>query len=97
MVKINIVYENLLNDVDIIAVSNEIALDIVKIGQEFLDWLPSAEDDDYWTTIDGKRYNVCETDGFIKWLNSSYCKGVEKAFVVKEHTNYCSDYKMIEF
>lgn len=97
MVEINIVFENELNDVDIIAVPNEIAIDIEKIGQEFLDWLPLAEDDDYWTTIDGRRYNVCETEGFIKWLNSSYCQGTEKSFVVREHTNYCPDIKTIEF
>ena len=97
MVEINIVFENELNDVDIIAIPDEIALDIDKICQEFFNWLPSAKGNDYWTIIDGKKYNVAETVGFIKWLNSSYCQGTEKAYIVKEHTNYCLDNESIEF
>lgn len=97
MVKINILFDGSLNDVDIISVPSDIACRIEEIAQEFLDWLPLAEDADYWTIVDGRKYNICETDGFIKWLNSSYCKGTKKAFVVKKHMNYCSDNKTIEF
>lgn len=97
MVEINILFDGLLDDVDVISIPNDIVSNIEKIAQEFLDWLPLAEDEDYWAIVDGKKYNICETDGFIKWLNSSYCKGTEKSFVVKKHTNYCSDNKTIEF
>ncbi len=97
MVKINILFDDSFDDVDIISIPNDIASNIEKIAQEFLDWLPFAEDDYYWAVIGGKRYNVCETEGFIKWLNSVYCKGIEKAFIVKKHTNYCPKNKTIEF
>lgn len=97
MIKVNIVFDNDFEDADIIAIPDEIASEIETIGQEFLDWVPTADDCDYWTIIDGQKYLVAETDGFVKWLNSCYCSKTEKAYVVKRNTNYCSQYKVIDF
>lgn len=93
----NIVFDGDFDDVDIIAVPNEIALKMEQIGQEFLYWLPSAKEEDYWTIINGKTCLVAETTGFVKWLNVFYCKSLEKAYVEKKHTKYNPLYRIIDF
>lgn len=97
MTKVNIVFDDIFDDADIIAVPDEISSKIEEIGQEFLFWVPTTEDSDYWMIIDGRKCLVAETDGFIKWLNSYYCKETDKAYVVARKTNYCPKYKTIEF
>ncbi|MBR5783450.1 MAG: hypothetical protein IKY33_04430 [Clostridia bacterium] len=97
MIKVNIVFDDIFDDTDIIAIPDEIFSHIEEIGQAFLHWVPTVEDPDYWTTIDGKKCVVAETDGFIKWLNATYCKDSEKAFVVARNTNYEPNLKIIEF
>lgn len=99
MTKVNIVYENCFDDADIIAVPDEIVFKIEAIGQEFLKWVPHADpqDSDYWLITDGRKCLIAETNGFIKWLNSQYCSNTEKAYVVARNTDYCPQYKIIEF
>ena len=97
MKRINIVFDDAFDDADTLVIPDEIFSRIEEIGQEFLDWIPQAEDSDYWTMIDGRRCAVAETDGFIKWLNATYCKDLEKAFVVARNTNYEPSLKTIEF
>ena len=97
MTKVNIVFDDVFHDADIIAIPDEIVSQIDVIGQEFLDWVPTAKDSDYWTMIDGQKIITVETEGFIKWLNSCYCSNIEKAYVVKRNTDYCPQYRIIEF
>ena len=97
MTKVNIVFDDTYNDVDIIAVPDEIASKIETISQEFLYWNPPVDDSDYWIIINGKKYLAMETDGFIKWLNSSYCQKFIKAYVVARNTRYRPEYKIIKF
>ena len=97
MTKVNIVFDGVLDDADIIAVPDAIASKIEAIGQEFLYWVPNADDSDYWIIIDGKKYSVAETTGFIKWLNSNYCLNMENAYIVNKNTHYCPQYPTIEF
>ena len=97
MKRINIVFDDAFDDADILEIPDEIFSRIEEIGQEFLDWVPQAEDLDYWTMIDGRRCAVAETDGFIKWLNATYCKDLEKALAVARNTNYEPSLKTIEF
>ena len=97
MKKVNIVFDGLLEDVDIISVPDEIVHRMEEIGQEFLCWVATTTDSDYLLAIEGKSYAVAETDGFIKWLNTYYCKNMDKAKIVIQHTNYCPQYLTIEF
>lgn len=100
MTNINIIYDifdDKFDVVDIIAVPDEIVLKIEKIGQEFLNWYPPENDANYWVVFNGKKYLNKEINGFIKWLNSTYCKDLEKAQIVQQNTNYCPKYKSIEF
>ena len=97
MANVNIIFDGVLDDVDIFFVPDEIIERIETIGHEFLTWVPFATSDDYWKIINGKKCVIAETDGFIQWLNSTYCKKTKKAFVVKEHVQYSPAYKSIEF
>ncbi|MBQ1226126.1 MAG: hypothetical protein IIX75_03450 [Clostridia bacterium] len=99
MVKINIRYDDVNDDVDIVAIPAEIINILDEIVHAFLEWLPSAplNDSDYWVFIGEKRVSNCETEGFVKWLNNNYCTDDKKAFIVCQHTNYQPEYKSIEF
>lgn len=97
MTNVNIIFDDDFEDVDIISVPDEIIPKIEEIGQEFLYWDPPESDSDYWIVIDGIKHQVTETDGFIKWLNSHYCQNTEKACIIARNTNYCPEYKVIEF
>lgn len=97
MTNVNLVYDGNFDDADIIAIPDELVSIIDELGQKFLRWVPTAEDSDYWTIIDGRRCIVAETSGFIKWINVCYCKEIEKAHIVARNINYCPDYRIIEF
>ena len=97
MKRVNIVFDDVFDDADILLIPDEIFSRIEEIGQEFLQWLPSTENPEYWTIINGRRCMVAETDGFIKWLNATYCKDLQKAIVVARNTNYEPSLKIIEF
>jgi hypothetical protein len=97
MKKVNIVFDDVFDDADIIAIPDEIFSRIEKIGQEFLSWVPTTEDPDYWTIINGRKCAVAETNGFIKWLNATYCKNLEKSYVVTRNTDYNPTLKIIAF
>ena len=98
MKKVNIVYDDMYSDVDIIAVPNEIADCLSELVPIFLDWTPPENDNDYWKIINGKKYLSIETRGFVKWLNYYHCKKLkDKAYIVIQNTNYCCDYNTIEF
>ena len=97
MIKVNIVFGDIFDDADIIAIPDEIFLHIKEIGQEFLHWVPTAEDPDYWKLINGRKCIIAETDGFIKWINATYCKILEKCYVLARNTDYDPTLKIIEF
>ncbi|MBQ9805391.1 MAG: hypothetical protein IJW49_02625 [Clostridia bacterium] len=97
MVKVNIVFDDIFDDADIIAIPDEIFPCIEQIGQTFLDWIPTATDPDYWKVINGRRCIVAETNGFIKRLNTVHCNHSEKAYVVARNTTYNPNLKTIQF
>ena len=97
MVYLNILYEDDMYDVDIICVPDHIATRINSLSQKFLDWLPNAIHDMYWTMIDGRKYSVCETEGFVKWLNDNYCENRQMVTIIKKHVKYVNEYNSIEF
>ena len=97
MVYLNILYEDDMDDVDIICVPDHIATRINSLSQEFLDWLPNAINDMYWTMIDGRKCSVCETEGFVKWLNDNYCENSQMVTIIKKHVQYVNEYNSIEF
>lgn len=97
MVNYNVLYENDKSDVDIICVPVLIADKMEILCQEFLDWLPYAKNDIYWTVIDGEKISVCETEGFVEWLNSKYCDNIWPVAIINKHVHFVEEYKTIEF
>ncbi|MCI9642618.1 hypothetical protein [Parabacteroides goldsteinii] len=95
MTNFNIVFDEFSEDVDIIAIPDELVPKIGTIGQEFLYWILDTKDSDYWEIIDGLKYCIAETKGFIKWLNSNYCANTEKAYIVAQNTNYNPEYQIL--
>ena len=93
----NILYEGDKEDVDIICVPDFIASKIGIVSQLFLEWLPNADSKMYWTTIDGHECSVCETEGFVKWINKQYCENKQKAFIVEQHVSLIKEYRTVEF
>lgn len=97
MVKINIIYDDF-EDVDIITIPDSISTKIETFAQQFCDWLSSPEaDGDYYTIIDGRKCAICETEGFVNWLNRTICTGEEKAEIIQEHVKYIPEYDLVEF
>lgn len=97
MTYFNILYEDDKDDVDIICVPHFIANKMTILAQDFLDWLPNAGEDIYWTVLDGRKVSVCETDGFVQWLNENYCRDTQKVFIVNQHVQFCDELGTVEF
>ena len=97
MMYFNVLYEDDKDDVDIICVPNHVAIRMESLSQLFLDWLPNAHEKAYWMKLNGKKCSVCETDGFVKWLNENYCKSGQRASIISQHVRFVNGYKSIEF
>lgn len=100
MERLNIIYDDDMDDVDIIAIPKEMCREIENSVKRFMEWLMESapkDDEDYWITINGKQFSNLETVGFVKWLNTYYCNNSSKVFIVEQHTSYCSQFKSIEF
>jgi len=95
---ITILYEEDYEDCDVISVPDEIGQKIDLYAQQFCDWLASDSiTDDYYITINGKRYVNLETDGFVKWINKYLCNDNQSSYIEAQHIKYSPKYKTIEF
>ncbi len=97
MTYISIVFDDILDDVDIIAIPDSLVDKIEELTQEFLHWEGPKDDPDYWGFCNGHICQVTETVGFVKWLNNYHCLDEEKAIIIAQHTNYSDAYKSVEF
>ena len=90
MEKVNIIYDDEMDDVDIIAIPKEMCREIENLVQSYMEWLMESapkDDEDYWITINGKRFSNLETVGFVKWLNNYYCNNSGKVSIIEQHTS----------
>ena len=96
---VNVIYGNDYNDVDLILVPQWVAQKIYDYVQEFCDWLITDPDQTYKRiTNEGLVSYICETDGFIDWLNKHIIKSeLEKATIVSQHLNYNPELPSAEF
>ncbi len=90
MQKINLIYDDILDDVDILLVPDCIAYDIENVIQEFGYWLSVPENSDQFlnATINGHRYLAIGTAEFMWWLNNIKITGENKAVITDQHTTY---------
>jgi len=66
----------------------------LRLLTSFYIWDAPEDDTDYWQTEGERKCKICETVGFVKWLNNTYCKE-KNAYIVEQHTDYCSQYGRI--
>ena len=99
MQKIIVLYDENYNDVDILSVPDRIASCINDYGQSYCRWLESAEvDPKLYTTVNGVKCIILETDGFVDWLNSTVLKDEEnKAISLESHVSFVEGYPILEF
>ena len=91
---VNIVFEDDINDSDLILVPDYVASDLVKYSQAFFDWLSDSPKKMFGSV----SYIECETEDFLYWLNHYVIKpDEEKAKVVLQHVRYNPLYKSLEF
>lgn len=96
MTYVNILYDGLYDDVDIIGVPDNIVNQIKCLAQEYLDWIPPQSDPDAWVIINCRKCLSKGAHGFTKWLNEKYSLK-DKAFVASQNVPFCPLYQTVEF
>lgn len=99
MKKINVVYDDMFDDVDILLVPDEIADNIEYVVWEFNQWLSSPENRNRFVleVIDGYEVIGIETEAFLWWLNHLLIHTEHKAAILKQHTQLIPEYPCAEF
>ena len=99
MKRINIVYADEYDDVDILCVPDFVHDNIEAVTQNFFDWTSSTKEDGYFTqNPQGDEVLCVGTEEFIKWLNDNYIQYEnQKATVIEAHTIYNPNYPSAEF
>ena len=98
MAKVNILFADDFEDVDIIAVPPNIANNIEKITQKFFNWIfDSNNKRQFEKTESGHTYVSIGTRDFISWLNKYEIHCAPYASILEEHTTFCSGYPTAEF
>ena len=93
-----ILFAELYDDADIIAVPDRLYVNIQELGQQFCRWLEKGEHDFWVTSPNGKRYLNLETDGFVWWLNKPLGDDSnEKVKIVEQHVRYRPELKTVVF
>ena len=96
---VSILYDDMYDETDIIAIPDDLFEDLDNIVNRFEREWP-YENEDYILKFK-KNENVIgvnlETDGFVRWLNKYYCIHGEKAKVVMQNVPHKQEYYTIEF
>ena len=99
MKKVNVVFDDEIDDVDIILVPDDIADNIASVMWEFNQWLSLPENRRRFVekTIDGREVLEIGTEKILWWLNHIKIDSMQKATLLVQHTKLVSDYPSIEF
>ena len=93
-----ILYDDMYDEADIIAVPDSLYDNIQELGQQFCRWLEKGEHDFWVTSPNGERYLTLETSGFVWWLNKRLGDdSKEKVKIVEENVRYRRKLKMIHW
>lgn len=99
MKPINILFDEIYNDVDLILVPDEIASAIDQVVRDFHTWLDVPENKNRFMKPNERwgQVLVIDTQEFVWWLNNIKILGKEKATVLKQHTSYIEEYPTANF
>jgi hypothetical protein len=99
MQKVNVVFDDVFDDADLILVPKRCVNAIREIEYAFNHWLQSDQNTEFWgIASDGRPCVDCETVGLIYWLNTYYRLPDEPlAEILQQHTDYNPEYPSFEF
>lgn len=97
MKRVQILFDDDPNDVDIIEIPNYMYMSIHELTQQYLHWKPPLDDENGWTVVDGRKTLLKETAGFVEWLTQYHCRADDKVRIIAQHVVYCADLKCVEF
>lgn len=99
MKKINLIYEDDYNDVDILLVPDDVADNIDDVVRCFFSWLRVEENASRFmvTTASGHKGLSVDTKEFIWWLNNIWIRNDSEAKVIVQHTSYQNEYPRADF
>ena len=99
MKPINILFDGIYNDVDIILVPDWIANAIDQVVLDFHSWLSIPENKSRFMKPNERWGQVLmiDTQEFVWWLNNVKILSQEKSMVVKQHTSYIEEYPTAHF
>ena len=99
MKHINIVYDDVFDDADILLVPDFIADHITAFVKQFWKWLSIPENQPGFVLPNEKGeiiFNI-DTEEFLWWLNNVAIDSDVKAVIVKRHTLFVPEYPTAEF
>ena len=99
MRKINVIFDDEFDDVDILLVPDDVAYNIVHVVQAFNQWLllPDNRSRFVVEVINGYEVIGIETEEFLWWLNNIHIKAAQKAIILERHTTLIRNYPCAEF
>lgn len=99
MKKINVIFDDEFNDVDILLVPDDVAYNIEHVVQEFNQWLSLPDNRSRFVVevINGYRVIGIGTEEFLWWLNNIQIKAEPKAAILEQHTKLIPNYPCAEF
>ncbi len=93
-----ILYDDMYDEADIIAVPDSLYDNIQELGQQFQWWLGEAEHDFWITRPNGQRVLAVGTAEFVWWLNKQLGDDHnEKVKIVEENVRYRRKLKTIHW
>ena len=86
MKRVNIIYDNEYNDVDIICVPDRAVKDVEELGNQFFQWIEEHPGPWHKVTEDGMDYIEQDTDLFLYWANTIW-RNIEepRCSLIKAH------------
>lgn len=99
MKKVNVVFDDEIDDVDILLVPDEIADNIEGVLREFNQWLRIPENRSRFVVkvINGYEIISINTEEFLWWLNYVRIDDTQKATILIQHAKLVVDYPRADF
>lgn len=99
MKMINVVFDEVYNDVDLLHVPSEIADNIELVVREFNDWLSDPKNQKPFLVpyVNKRMVLSVGTSEFLWWLNHVKIISGDKASIAKQHTLYVEGLPRADF
>ena len=98
MEKVNIVYADYFDEVDIIGVPDELIEKLDGILERFYKWLDNPENLNMFSVDDERwgRVLKLDTEAILWWINNHEISGETEAMLLDSRVLYCPEYPSLE-